>query len=32
MNEIGQMGQIIEVVRSGTAAISRGSRVLKLKI
>lgn len=30
MKEIGQIGQIIEVVRSGTAAIARGSRILKL--
>jgi hypothetical protein len=31
MNEIGQIGRIVEVVRSGTAAIARGSRILKLK-
>lgn len=32
VNEIGQIARIIEVVRSGTAAIARGDRVLKLKI
>lgn len=31
MNEVGQIGRILEVVRSGTAAIGRGGRILKLK-
>jgi acetolactate synthase small subunit len=32
MQEIGQIGRLLEVVRSGTTAIGRGSRVLKLKV
>jgi acetolactate synthase-1/3 small subunit len=32
LNEIGQIGRIVEVVRSGAAAIGRGNRILKLKV
>ena len=32
IKEIGQIARIVEVVRSGTAAIARGERVLKLEI
>jgi acetolactate synthase I/III small subunit len=32
LNEIGQIGRLLEVVRSGAAAIARGNRILKLKV